>query len=352
MEIVTGKRNKAERIVVYGPEGIGKSTFAAHFPDVIFSDTEGSTDNMELKRFQDPSSWELLTEQALYVKAHPDICKTYAIDTADWAEKLCLQKICADKSLSGIEDMGYGKGYTYLEEQFGKYLNLLRDIADQGTTIVVTAHAAMRKFEQPDELGAYDRWELKLHKKTAALLKEWATVLLLANYETFVVNVDNQGAQKGKNKARGGKRVIYTSHHPCWDAKNRHGMPEKMDFSFEVIAPYLNLRPIEKMQTADQSMPGSAVTHTEVGTSEPVKPPEKQVQPSETMDKQSAMKQLYDLMAKDEVNRLQIQRAVAAKGYYPEETPIENYDVNFIRAVLISAWNQITMFILEQEIPF
>ena len=56
----------------------------------------------------------------------------------------------------------------------------------------------MRKFEQPDELGAYDRWELKLDKNTAPLVKEWADMVLFANYKTVVVNVDGQGALKGK----------------------------------------------------------------------------------------------------------------------------------------------------------
>ena len=88
--------------------------------------------------------------------------------------------------------------------------------------MVLTAHAQIKKFEQPDELGAYDRWELKLEKKTAPLTKEWADMVLFANYKTMVVNVDNQGAAKGKNKAQGGQRVMFTTHHPAWDAKNRY----------------------------------------------------------------------------------------------------------------------------------
>ena len=55
----------------------------------------------------------------------------------------------------------------------------------------------MRKFEQPDELGAYDRWELKLGKKTSSqispLVKEWADMVLFANYKTYAVAVDKDG---------------------------------------------------------------------------------------------------------------------------------------------------------------
>ena len=36
---------------------------------------------------------------------------------------------------------------------------------DAGINVVLTAHAQIRKFEQPDEMGAYDRYELKLGKR-------------------------------------------------------------------------------------------------------------------------------------------------------------------------------------------
>ena len=219
MRIIRGKLSGARKVCVYGPEGIGKSTFASHFPDPVFIDTEGSTKDMDVARMEAPSSWQMLMEQVKYVKAHPETCRTLVIDTADWAEMLCTEAVCARSQKSGIEDFGYGKGYVYLTEEFGRLLNLLQELVDIGIHVVINAHAKMRKFEQPDEMGAYDRWELKLQKQTAPLLKEWADMVLFANYKTIVVNVDGQGAQKGKNKAQGGKRVMYTSHHPCWDAK-------------------------------------------------------------------------------------------------------------------------------------
>ena len=172
----------------------------------------------------------------LQVKRFPELCKTLVIDTADWAEQLCIDAICAKANKSGIEDFGYGKGYVYLSEEFGRLLNLLEDVVGLGINVVFTAHAKMRKFEQPDEMGAYDRWEMKLEKQTGPLLKEWADMVLFANYETVVINVDDQGATKGKNKVQGGRRVMYTVHHPCWDAKNRQDLKEKLPFEYASIA--------------------------------------------------------------------------------------------------------------------
>ena len=236
MNITRGKKQEAQKIVLYGPEGIGKSTFAAQFPEPLFIDTEGSTSNMDVARLDPPGSFTMLLEEIRYVRQHPEACRTLVIDSADWAEQLCITEFCAKKQIAGIEDLGYGKGYVYVSEDFGRMLNLLEEVKKQGINIVITAHAQMRKFEQPDEMGAYDRWELKLQKKNAPMLKEWADMVLFANYKTIVVNVDNQGAAKGKNKAQGGKRVMYTEHHPCWDAKNRHGLPAELSFTYASIA--------------------------------------------------------------------------------------------------------------------
>ena len=189
MEITRGKIQKAKKVVIYGPEGIGKSTFAARFPGAVFIDTEGSTNDMDVARLPRPTSWNMLFDEIEYIKTHTDECRTLVIDTIDWAELLCVEHICAVHNKKGIEDFGYGNGYVYTKEEFGRFLNKLSDLIEVGINVVLTAHAQLRKFEQPDELGAYDRWELKLGKKTQSqtspLVKEWADMLLFANYKTF-----------------------------------------------------------------------------------------------------------------------------------------------------------------------
>ena len=164
----------------------------------------------------------MLLEQVKYFITHPELLKTLVIDTADWAEQLCVTDICAKYMKSGIEDFGYGKGYTFLQEEFGKFLNLLTELVEKtGVHVVLNAHAKMRKFEQPDEMGAYDRWEMKLSKGVSPMVKEWTDMLLFCNYKTVVFNVDGQGAQKGKNKAQGGKRTAAGMQRTATDCRKR-----------------------------------------------------------------------------------------------------------------------------------
>ncbi len=361
MQIIRGKIESAQKVIVYGPEGIGKSYFASKFPNPVFIDTEGSTKYLDVARTERPTSWTMLLQQVQYFKNNPTACDTLIIDTADWAERLCAEEICAKAQKKGIEDFGYGKGYVYLAEEFGRLLNALTELIDLGINVVMVAHAQMRKFEQPDELGAYDRWELKLQKKTAPLVKEWADMVLFANYKTLVVNVDGQGATKGKNKARGGERVMYTSHHPCWDAKTRFHLPPELPLDYNEISNIIYTRPTPP--TPPRPKPESQSPRPEPQP-RPQSAPEPELPELVDSSDSAAVEQeldaiqnndgvprrsLADLMQANNVTVQEIQQAVASRGYYPMDTPIENYDPGFIDGVLVGAWGQMLQVILENR---
>lgn len=315
LNITGGKLVRPQKVVVYGSEGIGKTTFAAAFPDPLFIDTEGGTAQMDVKRLDKPESWEALVSLVEEVSQTPGICGSLVLDTADWAEQVCIKDLCAKYKKSGIEEFGYGKGYTYVSEEFSKLLAACDKVISSGMNVVITAHAKMRKFEQPDEMGAYDRWEMKLTRQVAPLLKEWSDMLLFCNYKTFVVTPD-----EGKNKVQGGKRVIYTSHHPCWDAKNRHGLPDEMNMEYANIAhifvasqPATNEFPAAK--TADKPVTESSAP--------------------------SPLDELKKLMMDSHIIDEEVRQIVAKKGHFRYETPISKYPDSFISSWIIPNWGKI-----------
>lgn len=326
--ITSGKVHTAVKTVIYGAEGIGKTTLAAQFPSPLFIDTEGSTKQLDVARLPAPSSWEMLLQELDFVISKRP-CATLVIDTVDWAEQLCIADLCAKNGKSGIEDFGYGKGWEFEKESFGKFLNKLTEVINAGINVTLTAHAALRKFEQPDEMGSYDRWEMKLGSKTtnkiSPLIKEWADIVLFCNYKTVVVQTDKDGK---KHKAQGNRRVMYTQHHPCWDAKNRYGLPEEIPMEYAQIAQiYAPVQPLETPPTPAPSTPAP------------------DVQPG-------IPQSLADLMAASGITEQQIRAAVAMKGYFPEDMPISAYPEDFVSGVLVGAWKQIVDFINEQKYPF
>jgi len=230
LSITRGPRLRALGVVLYGPEGIGKSTLASQFPNPIFIDLEHGTDTMDIARTDTPKTFnDVLTLMTMILEE--DEFKTVVIDTADKLEQLITAHVLEAHHLNSIEDAGYGKGYTYIAEEFVRFLRKCGELIDAGKNVVIVAHAMMRKFEQPDEMGAYDRWELKLSKKAAPLVKEWADMVLFLNYKTTVVTDEKTKSKK----ARGGKRVMYATHHPAWDAKNRFGLDDELDMDFDSI---------------------------------------------------------------------------------------------------------------------
>ncbi|MCD8299568.1 MAG: ATP-binding protein [Clostridiales bacterium] len=306
LNIKNGKIPRPQKVVIYGAEGVGKTTLASKFPDPLFVDTEGGTAHMDVRRIDRPATWEELLSIVGEVAATKGVCKTLVIDTADWVEQLAIKYVCGKYRKAGIEEFGYSKGYVYLAEEFSRLLAALDKVIASGTHVVVTAHAKMRKFEQPDEMGAYDRWETKLTKQVAPLLKEWCDMLLFCNYKTFVVQSDNA---MEKAKVQGGKRVMYTTHHPCWDAKNRHGLPEELDLEFSGIAHLFK-------ENADISAAPEAPG-------------------------QSPIDELRAMIVEAGVTDADVQKVVSDKGHYAVDVPLTDYTDKFISGWVIKYWPQI-----------
>ena len=127
LNIVTGVEKTPIKICIYGAEGVGKTSLAANMPEPLFIDTEGGTSRLNVRRIK-CTAWDELISIVKEVIANPTVCMTFVLDTADWAESLCVDFICNKYRIANIEDFGYGKGYTYLAEEFGEFFKLLNKL--------------------------------------------------------------------------------------------------------------------------------------------------------------------------------------------------------------------------------
>jgi hypothetical protein len=218
MKITKGKQTRPQRVVIYGVESVGKTTFAAQFPAPLFLDIEGGTAHLATDRCE-INSWAELNG-ALKEVAASDY-QTVIIDSADWAERLCVEDLLASTKKTSIEDFGYGKGWVQVAERMSRLLTALDSLIAIGKHVVLLAHSKVQRVEPPDLMTAYDRYELKMSKQSSPL-----------RFKTKVVESEN-----GKAKGTGGKqRIILTTHSAAYDAKTRSGLAEELPMEWDSVA--------------------------------------------------------------------------------------------------------------------
>lgn len=229
MKITKGKQTRPQRVVIYGVESVGKTTFAAQFPAPLFLDIEGGTAHLDTDRVE-IGTWSELTGAIKEVAATN--YQTVVIDSADWAERLCVEDLLASTKKTSIEDFGYGKGWVQVAERMSRLLTALDGLIEVGKNVVLLAHSKVQRVEPPDLMTAYDRYELKMSKQSSPLVKEWADELWFFRFKTKVIETDN-----GKAKGTGGKqRIILTTHSAAYDAKTRSGLAEELPMEWPSVA--------------------------------------------------------------------------------------------------------------------
>jgi hypothetical protein len=230
-KIKTGPVGRAQKTVLYGAEGVGKSTLSAQFPNPLFLDLEGGTAHLSVRRLtrdELPDFATVRTAIREVAQAGTDAVGTVVIDTADWLEQMAAEAVIAREAggkFTSIEGFGYGKGYTYLREELTLLLADLDRCIRAGQHVVLLAHSRIARMELPDS-PAFDRYELKMSKQVTPLIKEWADLLMFGNFKTLV--------QDGK-AVGGKKRVLYTERTAAIEAKNRLGLEPVLEWSIEPI---------------------------------------------------------------------------------------------------------------------
>ena len=236
MKIVSGKKTKPRRTLLYGVHGIGKSTWAAQAPNCLLLNLEDGLDDIDCERTEHLQSLDSVNEALIWLANDKHKYQHIAIDSADWLEGLIHAEV-AKKAGKDFADIGFGNGYKsalkYWDEITFK-LDWLRK--EKSIGVILLAHCAIKKHSDP-ETDSYDRYQPALHDSASAMLQEWCDEVLFASYRVFVRKED-----LGFNKERGiavgnSERYLRTQESAACLAKNRlEGMPAEIGFSWSEYA--------------------------------------------------------------------------------------------------------------------
>ena len=159
-------------------------------------------------------------------------------------------------------------------------------------------------------------------------------MVLFCNYKTQVFSTDDK---RKKFKAQDQDRVMYTTHHPSWDAKNRHDLPELLPLDFSQIAHIFTLNDAEKVE--DTMTPSEPLTPVEVVPTS---------QQEELLSQGEALpKAVQDLLDGYKLSVDDIRTFWEQKGHFPK-----GMDIRYIPAEywekLIANWENVLLSIKEK----
>lgn len=241
--------DKPERIILYGTSGIGKSTFGASAPSPIFIPTEDGAAALAVPTFPLIRQWKNaegtgLVDAFQFLATADHNFKTVVLDSADWTENILKEQVAKDYGLEAYDtnakQLAYGRGGRAVEEYWRRICDSFTYLRDKrGMRSIIIAHSQVKRFDDPTT-DAYDRYILDLGKESAAVLVEWADIVLFANTQTTVIE-EKVGIGGSKKRGVGpAERFMWTQETPAFKAKCRWPIPAKLPLSYQVLEGELN----------------------------------------------------------------------------------------------------------------
>jgi hypothetical protein len=231
MKINKGVQKKARRMLLYGENGIGKSTLATQFPEPIVLNFEDGVYGINCDSTERIKSFAEL-QDLLVVELVNTQYRTLVLDTADWLEKLLMDEVARQAGKQTIEDIGYGKGYQALEKLWKKVLTMLEFYWHQNRHVVMTCHETIDRFADP-EGDTFNFYRPALHRSGSGCVTEWCDEVLFLKHKRFTRKRDEGYNQERHIALSTGERVIVCNKQPAIEAKNRLHLPDEVPMSIE-----------------------------------------------------------------------------------------------------------------------
>lgn len=233
-QVTTRKRRRPIFGVIYGPPGIGKSTFGASAPEPIFLQVERGLDQITVPKLPIPRDFSALYTQIDALDKEDHGYQTIVLDTLDATEVLIWQRVCAEGKVKSIEDFGsgYGKGYVRAREIWTGLLGKLSDMSER-FNVLLLAHSHLKAVNDPMLSAAYDLHKIKVHDKSAEIIRQMVDLIAFANLDVSVAK-ETQKARKGRGVVSG-DRLLWTQPTTGIEAKNRYDLDSPIEFSWAAL---------------------------------------------------------------------------------------------------------------------
>lgn len=207
--------------LVYGQPKVGKSTFAAQFPDALFFECEPGLS--ELSVYKVPTyNWSDVLDACKLVAAGDHNFKTIVIDTVDNAFKYCSDHVNAKHGVEYEGDLGHGKGWSFVKNEWHRVLTRLASLP---YGLVLISHAADKRIET--RTGEYTKTQPSLPDRARQV------VLGLVDMILYCDTVPRKDANGNVTV----HRVIRTKPHPTYEAGDRTGrLPETLPLDYAAFA--------------------------------------------------------------------------------------------------------------------
>ena len=101
--ITTGRTPAPPRIMIYGYEGVGKSTWAANAPKPIFIQTENGLNQISTNKFPLAKTWDEVVAQVNALLEEEHDFQTLVIDSISSLERLIFAEVCRKFGVKNIE---------------------------------------------------------------------------------------------------------------------------------------------------------------------------------------------------------------------------------------------------------
>lgn len=238
--VIKGKTPKAPRIMIYGYEGVGKSTWAASAPNPIFIQTEDGLDNIDTNKFPVAKTWNEVVEQMTALITEEHDFQTVIVDSISGLERLIWTEVCKQFGVKNIEkaDGGFARGYKHALDWWELFLEGLEKLNEKGMMIILIGHVGVQEVKDP-ESQTYHRTAPRVHHLAEGMISQWCDAVLQAK-QNFRIQKTDEGFGNSRGIAtavgqEGGERVVRTVGTAAVIAKNRYNLPEYLPLDFNAF---------------------------------------------------------------------------------------------------------------------